>query len=74
MPLAGDVGCTGIVLGVERVKILIEPFVRGFARIDRTSDPWPGHQGADLLSPKNRGPDHLAPVMARAIADKDEWR
>lgn len=25
MPLAGDVGCTGLVLGVERVEVLVSP-------------------------------------------------
>ena len=59
-------------LSVERIKILIESFVRRLARIDRTSDPWFAHRDADFLSPKNRGPDHLAPVMARAIADSEE--
>jgi hypothetical protein len=58
-------------LGVERVEVLIEPFVGGFARVDGTADPWLAHRHADLFIPKNRGPDHRAPVMARAIGDSE---
>ncbi len=71
MPLAGDIGGAGLVLGVERVEVLIEPFVGRLPGVDGAADPRFAHGQADLFRPKNRGPDHRAPVMVRVIGDSE---
>jgi hypothetical protein len=35
--LAGDVGMTGVALGIDGVVFLVQPFVGGFARVDRAA-------------------------------------
>ena len=62
--LARDICGTGFILRIERVEGLVETFIARLARVDRAADPG-GH------SPKNRGPDQLVPVMARAMADSE---
>ena len=69
--LAGDIGRTGLVLGVERVEVLVESLFGRFAGVDGAADPWFAHGHADRFKPKNRGPDQRAPVMARAIGDSE---
>ena len=78
--LAGDVRLAGLALGVERVELLLQPFLGGFPGVDRAA------QLADdlrffrrlrhvrplwFLSPKNTQPFQRVPVMARAMADSD---
>ena len=77
MRLAADVGLRGIVLGIERVEVLVEPLIGRDAGIDRTShdlDRLSVQERAsfDDLSrrPKNRGPFQRVPVMANAIFDR----
>ena len=71
MSLAGDEGRTGLVLGVERVEVLVETVVRGLPRVNRAADRGLAHDGDFPLRPKKRGPDQWAPVISRAIAESD---
>ena len=83
--LAGDVGMTGIALSVDRVVFLVQSFIGGFARVDRTAHaalqdfahrpPLFLVVGLLLaldggLSPKNSGPDQRMPVISRAIIER----
>ena len=72
-PLAGDVCEAGLELGVQRIELLFEALVGGLARVDRAAnDPaFVGHQPDLAFRPKNRGPDHLAPVISKAIRVSD---
>ena len=65
MFLAGNIGLTGLPLRMERVEILLKTIFGTLAGIDGAADPL--HH----CTPKKRGPDHRAPVMCRAMADKD---
>ena len=80
MGLALDVGLGGLVLGVQRVELLVEPVLGGDPRIDRAADrfdrsepSWPASI-ADRSSlsrrPKKRGPFHLVPVIAKATLER----
>ena len=75
--LAGDVGLAGLALGVERVELLLQPFLGGLARVDRAAlfpdiDSRLGHVRAlRFFSPKKTQPFQRVPVMARAMADSD---
>ena len=72
--LALDVGFARLPLRVERIKFLIEPLFRGLARVHRTAKSLihgAAFPTCNLLSPKNLGPDHRAPVMARATSESD---
>ncbi len=71
VPLAGDVCGTRLVLGIERIEVLVVPLVGGFTRVDGASDSRLAHGQPARFRPKKRGPDHRAPVMARAIGDSD---
>src|SRR5207244_2688928 len=73
MGLAANVGLRGIVLGVERVEVLLKPLVGRDAGIDRAANGLrrPGIHGADPFdglsrNPKNLGPLHRVPVIANA--------
>src|SRR5258706_15574559 len=76
MSLTPDIGRGRLILGVERVELLVEPMFGGDAGIDRTADRLgrrglhgrPPGAGRSALSrrPKNRGPFHLVPVIAKA--------
>ena len=78
--LAGDIGAARVALRIERVELLLEPFLARFSRVDGAAE-FPGdrfcraglcHARPRLfLSPKNRQPFQRVPVMARAIADSD---
>ena len=35
--LAGDIGCTGLALRIERIEVLFEPLLARFARVDRAA-------------------------------------
>jgi hypothetical protein len=74
--LARHIGLAGFALGVQRVELLLQPFLGGFAGVDRAAqlaNDIVFH--ADLpplrLSPKNTQPFHRVPVMARAMAESD---
>jgi len=40
VPLAGDEGLAGLALRLQRIEFLVEPLLGGFARVDRTADPF----------------------------------
>ncbi len=75
MALAVDVGSAGLALGVQAVEGQLEAFLAGLPGVDRTAD-----LALDLGSahfpppvfrrPKNSGPDHWVPVIARATAER----
>jgi hypothetical protein len=65
MFLRGDIGLTGLSLGIKRVEALLKSLVCAFAGIDRTS-----HQ---TLSPKNFGPERRDPVISWAMRERDEY-
>ncbi len=73
MGLAANIGLRGIVLGVERVEVLLKPLVGRDAGIDRAANDLrrPGIHGADPFdrlsrNPKNLGPLQRVPVIANA--------
>ena len=39
VPLAGDVGLAGLALRMQRVELLLEPLLGGFAGVDRAANP-----------------------------------
>lgn len=65
MILAGDVGFTGLAPCIQRVDVLFQLLFRTLVGVDGTAHP------SHHCTPKKRGPDHRAPVMCRAMADKD---
>src|SRR5262249_8487165 len=82
VPLAGDEGFTGLALCLQRIELLLEPLLGGFAGVNRTADgsapprrrwlrQWPAsarnEPRARLVVPKNRGPDQCVPVIRSAI-------
>ncbi len=79
-PLAGDVGVTGVALGVDGVVFLVQPFVRGDAGIDGAAQaarlslayrsPPALRRLPGLRKPKKTRPDHWAPVISRAMRDR----
>ena len=79
-PLAGDIGMTGIALGVDGIVFLVQPVVRGDAGVDSaTKAAWHrlAHRSPPSLPrlpglrrPKKSGPDHWAPVISRAMRDR----
>ena len=78
MGLAPDIGLGSIVLGIERVEVLLEPLVGRDPGVDRAADRlWlvpVFMSGAlfDCLSrrPKKRGPFQRVPVMAKATLER----
>ena len=77
MGLASDIGLRGLVLGIERVEVLLEPLVGGDPGVDRAADRLGCsglHERASLAGlsrrPKNRGPFQRVPVMANAIFER----
>jgi hypothetical protein len=77
MGLTADVGLRGIMLGVERVEVLLEPMLGRHAGVDRAANRFGGsvlHGRAsdDGLSrrPKNLGPFQREPVIAKATLDR----
>ncbi|MEI2757102.1 MAG: hypothetical protein V9F46_11700 [Chitinophagaceae bacterium] len=73
--LAGDVGLAGLALGIERVELLLQPFLGGFPGVDGAAQlADEGFGGAFprwFFSPKKTQPFQRVPVMARAMADSD---
>ena len=77
MDLAADIGLRGIMLGVERVEVLLEPVVGRHPGVDGAADrldrqPLHGCTCDSDLSfrPKNLGPDQWVPVIAKATLDR----
>src|SRR5258708_2635038 len=80
MGLTLDVGGGSIVLSIQRVELLVEPVLGRDPRIDRAADrldrssPHGRAPVVDLSSlfrrPKNRGPFHLVPVIAKATLER----
>jgi len=77
MRLTANVGLRGVILGIERVEVLLEPMVGGHTGVDRAAD-WLGRRllhgrtsDADLSRrPKNLGPFQREPVIAKATLDR----
>ena len=75
LALALDVGLAGRALGVEGVELLLQALLAGFPGVDRAADLGldlgPAHPPLPVLRrPKNSGPDHWVPVIARATAER----
>ena len=77
MRLASDIGLRGIILGVERVEVLLQSLVGRNAGINRTANEfcWSGPNTVDPFDglsrrPKNFGPFQRVPVMAKATFDR----
>src|SRR6266403_4817521 len=80
MSLTLDIGGGGIVLGIQRVELLVEPMFGRDPRINRAAhrfDGWCLHGRASIVDrsslsrrPKKRGPFHLVPVMAKATLER----
>src|SRR5882762_11478460 len=70
----------GIVLGVQRIELLVESMFRGDAGVDGTADgpdrrslhdrAPASNRSALSLRPKKRGPFHLVPVIAKATLER----
>ena len=79
--LAGDVGLTGLALGVQRVELLLEALLGGLPGVDRAAklaDRLAFGTAAHaarlwLFSPKKTRPFQRVPVIARAIAESDRY-
>ena len=72
--LAGHERLAGLALGVQAVELLLQPFLGGFARVDRAA--LFAHRGLHarallLFNPKNTQPFQRVPVIARAMAEID---
>src|ERR1700738_1644291 len=80
MGLALYVCRSSIILGVQRVELLVEPVIGRDPRIDRAADRLYGgslHDRASIAGrsslsrrPKKRGPFHLVPVIAKATLER----
>ena len=77
MGLTADIGLCRIILGIERVEVLIEAELGRDPGIDGAADRSSNGRRHDVASaevlsrrPKNRGPFQLVPVMAKATLDR----
>jgi hypothetical protein len=70
--LASDIGLRGIILGIERVKVLLKLLVGRDTGIDRAANCFHAEPPFSGLSrrPKNLGPFQRVPVMANATCDR----
>ena len=78
--LAGDVGLTGLALGVEAVELHVEPFLGRLAGVDRAAElpddarrrlPHGMPMPRAALEAEEHQPFQRVPVMTRATADSD---
>ena len=73
--LAGHERLAGLALGVQAVELLLQPFLGGFARVDRAAlfahDRFRHVRALRLFKPKNTQPFQRVPVIARAMAESD---
>src|SRR5260221_13061742 len=67
-PLAADKGLAGFALRLQRVELLIQPVLGGFAGVDGAA---PYRRRRHAFKPKKRGPDQRVPVIRRATADSE---
>src|SRR5229473_132308 len=77
MGLTPDIGLRGIMLGVQRVEVLLKPMLGRHAGVDGASNRFGsrglhGRASDDGLSrrPKNLGPFQREPVIAKATLDR----
>jgi hypothetical protein len=73
--LAAHIGFGGVMLGIQRAEILLQPILGRDPGIDGAANPPGGPRAHDGPSerrrrPKKRGPDHRVPVMANATAER----
>ena len=73
MGLASDIGLRGVILGVEGIKVLLQPLLSRDTGIDRAANRRFGCHAMDPFDglsrrPKNRGPFQRVPVIAKATA------
>ena len=61
--LAGDVGLAGLALGVERVEVLFEPFLGGFASVDGAPESGRTSGSAGRLSFRHGSPPAPSPAL-----------
>ena len=72
--LAGHERLAGLALGMQAIELLLEPFLGGFARVDRAAlfaNRGFHARALRLFSPKNTQPFQRVPVIARAMAEID---
>src|SRR4051794_8660380 len=67
--LAADECLAGLALRMQRVEVLLQPFLGRFTGVD-SAVPCRGF-GCHPFSPKKRGPDQRAPVITRATSDSE---
>ena len=70
-PLAADESLASLALRVQRVEVLLQPFLGRFAGVDRAAPRRRRRRHG--FTPKNRGPDQRAPVIRRATSDSERW-
>src|SRR5258706_16174622 len=80
MGLTLYISLRGIVLGIQRIELLVESMFGGDAGVDGTADGLdrrslhdraPASKRSSLsLRPKKRGPFHLVPVIAKATLER----
>jgi len=63
VPLAVDESLAGFALRLQRIELLLEPLLGGFAGVDRTADPF-----NPPCSGKHKSPHQPAPAAAEAVA------
>lgn len=62
--LGQDIGLAGLPLSMQTVEALLQTFLGGFTSVDGAAGTF--HARGAFLCPKNRGPFHFVPVMAKA--------
>src|SRR5260221_799862 len=67
-PLAADKGLAGFALRLQRVELLLQPVLGGFAGVDGAA---PYRRRRHGLRPKKRGPDQRVPGIKLAISDTE---
>lgn len=69
MALAGEVSRTGLVLGIERIEVLLKSLFARLAGVNGAA----GLPQVDpvLVRPQNRGPDQAVPAIRVATAESD---
>jgi hypothetical protein len=76
MGLTADIGLRGVMLGIQRVEVLLEPVLGRHAGVNGAANRLGGPalhgrtSDDDLSRPKNLGPDQRVPVMAKATLDR----
>jgi len=75
--LAFDERLARLALSMERIEVLLQPLLRGFARIDGTALERRLSRARDalplltLFRPKKVGPDQRLPVIVRATSESE---